>query len=134
MGFADINALHPLSATRTRRRPVKAVFIVYNRPPYAIVGRKSRGITDPKSLEGKRLGAPPLTSTIQEWPVFAKLNEVEAQQGDARTNCGSGADPDARRRPARCRARAIRSGCILISRTAAFRSATSSSCRCRTTR
>ena len=33
--------------------------MVYNKPPYAIVTRKSRGITEPKQLEGKKLGAPP---------------------------------------------------------------------------
>src|SRR5262245_48628863 len=46
MAFADINAMiryrdqHP-------NAPIKAVFIVYNKPPYAIVTRKSRGITEP---------------------------------------------------------------------------------------
>src|SRR3954471_9347117 len=56
-GFADINALiryrdqNPAAA-------VKAVFMVYNRPPYAIVARKSRGVIEPKQLEGKKLGAP----------------------------------------------------------------------------
>src|SRR5262245_2131877 len=57
LGFADINALikyrdqHPSA-------PIKAVYMVYNKPPYAIVARKSRGITEPRQLEGKKLGAP----------------------------------------------------------------------------
>jgi NitT/TauT family transport system substrate-binding protein len=76
MGLADINALikyrdqHPSAA-------LKAVFIIYNKPPYAIVARKSRGITEPKQLEGKRLGAPPSGITFGEWPLFAKLNNVD---------------------------------------------------------
>jgi len=76
MAFADINALiryrdqHPSA-------PVKAVFIVYNKPPYAIVARKSRGITEPKQLENKKLGAPPAGATFAQWPLFAKLNNID---------------------------------------------------------
>ena len=57
--------------------PIKAVFMVYNKPPYAIVTRKSRGITEPKQLEGKKLGAPPAGSTFAQWPLFAKLNNID---------------------------------------------------------
>jgi NitT/TauT family transport system substrate-binding protein len=76
MGLADINATIRFR-DQNPTAPIRVVFMVYNRPPYAIVGRKSRGISDPKSLEGKRLGAPPLTITVQQWPVFAKLNDVD---------------------------------------------------------
>jgi NitT/TauT family transport system substrate-binding protein len=76
MALADINAVIRFR-DQNPTAPVQAIFMVYNRPPFAIVGRKSRGISDPKSLEGKRLGAPPLTTTVQEWPVFAKLNDVD---------------------------------------------------------
>jgi NitT/TauT family transport system substrate-binding protein len=76
MALADINTLiryrdqHPSS-------PLKAVFMLYNKPPFAIVARRSRGITDPKQLEGKKLGTPPVGITF-EWPLFAKLNNVDA--------------------------------------------------------
>ena len=76
MALADINAVIRFR-DQNPTAPVRAIFMVYNRPPFAIVGRKSRGISDPKSLEGKRLGAPPLTSTVQQWPLFAKLNDVD---------------------------------------------------------
>jgi NitT/TauT family transport system substrate-binding protein len=75
MALADINTLiryrdqHPSS-------PLKAVFMLYNKPPFAIVARRSRGITDPKQLEGKKLGTPPVGVTF-EWPLFAKLNNVD---------------------------------------------------------
>ena len=58
MAFADINALIRYR-DQNPSAPIKAVFMVYNKPPYAIVARKSRGITEPKQLEGKKLGAPP---------------------------------------------------------------------------
>src|SRR5262249_4424922 len=76
MGFADINGLiryrdqHP-------NAPLKAVFVVYNKPAYAIVARKSRGISAPKDLEGKRLGPPTAGSTYAQWPLFAKLNDID---------------------------------------------------------
>ena len=76
MALADINTLiryrdqHPSS-------PLKALFMLYNKPPFAIVARRSRGITDPKQLEGKKLGTPPVGITF-EWPLFAKLNNVDA--------------------------------------------------------
>src|SRR5690348_11243984 len=35
---------------------IKAVFIVTNRPAFAIVSRRSRGVEKPKDLEGKILG------------------------------------------------------------------------------
>jgi NitT/TauT family transport system substrate-binding protein len=79
MALADINTLiryrdqHPSP-------PVKAVFVVFNKPPYAVVARKSRGITEPKQLEGKKLGAPPSGSTYAQWPLFAKLNGIEASK------------------------------------------------------
>lgn len=77
MGLADINTLikyrdqHPSA-------PVKAVFIVYNKPPFAIVARRSRGITEPKQIENKKLGAPPAGIAFGEWPLFAKLNNIDA--------------------------------------------------------
>jgi NitT/TauT family transport system substrate-binding protein len=76
MALADINTLiryrdqHPTSS-------LKAVFMLYNKPPFAIVARRSRGITEPKQLEGKKLGTPPVGVTF-EWPLFAKLNNVDA--------------------------------------------------------
>jgi len=79
MALADINALiryrdqHPSP-------PIKAVFVVFNKPPYAIVARKSRGITEPKQLEGKKLGAPHVGSTFAQWPQFAKLNDIDVSK------------------------------------------------------
>jgi NitT/TauT family transport system substrate-binding protein len=79
MALADINALIRYRAQHPSP-PVKAVFVVFNKPPYAIVARKSRGITEPKQLEGKKLGAPPAGSTFAQWPLFAKLNEIDVSK------------------------------------------------------
>ncbi len=61
IGFGDINTLIKFR-DRKRDAPLKAVFMVYNKPPGAIVARKSRGITTPKTWKERssahRVGMP----------------------------------------------------------------------------
>jgi NitT/TauT family transport system substrate-binding protein len=76
LGFADINALIRYR-DQNPAAPVKAVYMLFNKPPFAIVGRKSRGISDPKSVEDKKLGGSPAGATYDQWPIFAKLNDIE---------------------------------------------------------
>jgi NitT/TauT family transport system substrate-binding protein len=75
MGFADINAL--ISFRDDNANAPKAVFMVYNRPAYAIIARKSRGVGTPKDLEGKILGAPVLDRAAIQWPIFARENGID---------------------------------------------------------
>jgi NitT/TauT family transport system substrate-binding protein len=77
MGFGDINALIKFRDANPAL-PVKAVFMVYNKPPFAIIGRKSRGIGKPTDLEGKRLGAPATDSAFAQWPIFVQANGIDA--------------------------------------------------------
>jgi NitT/TauT family transport system substrate-binding protein len=77
MGFADINALIRFHDANPAA-PVKAVFMVYNRPAYAVIGRKSRGIATPKDLEGKKIGAPAADPAFAQWPVFAQATGIDA--------------------------------------------------------
>jgi NitT/TauT family transport system substrate-binding protein len=78
-GLADINALiryrdvHP-------KAPVKAVYMVYNKPAYAVIGRKSRGIATPRDLEGKRVGIPAADPAGAAWPIFSKANDIGARK------------------------------------------------------
>ena len=76
IGFGDINSLIKFRDANPSA-PVKAVFMVYNRPPFAIIGRKSRGISKPKDLEGKTLGAPSADSAYAQWPIFAQANGID---------------------------------------------------------
>ena len=64
MGFADINALIKFR-DQNPGQPIKAVFMVYNCPPFAIISRQSRGVAVPKDLEGKKLGAPVADATFR---------------------------------------------------------------------
>ena len=79
MGFADINALIKFRDANPKM-PVKAVFMVYNRPPFAVIGRKSRGISAPKDLEGKKLGAPTADGAFAQWPIFVQANGIDASK------------------------------------------------------
>jgi len=79
MGFADINALIKYRDANPKT-PVKAVFMVYNRPAFAVIARKSRGISAPKDLEGHKLGAPADDGAFAQWPIFVKANDIDASK------------------------------------------------------
>jgi NitT/TauT family transport system substrate-binding protein len=79
-GFGDINALIKLLDEQPDLK-AKAVLMAYERPPFAIIGRKSLGITeDPKSLEGKKLGAPPPDAAFGQWPAFAEVAGLDTSK------------------------------------------------------
>ena len=76
MSVADINSLmryrdNPASA------PVKAVMMVYDSPPFAILTLKKNGITKPKDLEGKTLGAPAADGAWAQFPILARVNNMD---------------------------------------------------------
>src|SRR5215208_8216791 len=57
VGFADINSLVKYR-DNPRNLPVKMVMMVYDTPAFSIITLKKSGITKPKDLEGRVLGAP----------------------------------------------------------------------------
>ncbi|WP_395516796.1 ABC transporter substrate-binding protein [Pseudorhizobium flavum] len=77
MGFGDINSLIKFLDEDPSQK-VKAVMMVYERPTFAVVGRKSLGVTeDPKSLEGKKLGAPPPDGAFAQWKAFTQAAGID---------------------------------------------------------
>jgi len=78
MGVADLNLVMRWREQNPAAPQVTPVFIVYNRAPYAIIARKSRGLALPKDLEGKRLGAPANSASSAQWPLFARLNGIDS--------------------------------------------------------
>lgn len=76
MGFVGLTALMKFR-DQNPGAPVKAVFVVYNKPAFAIIGRKSRGVLKPKDLEGRKLGAPPADAAYAQWPIFASVNGID---------------------------------------------------------
>ena len=76
IGFADINSLMKF-LDQNPGAPVIAVMMVYDKPPFAVVGRKSLGISEPADLEGSVLGAPPPDGAWAQFPSFAKANGLD---------------------------------------------------------
>jgi NitT/TauT family transport system substrate-binding protein len=58
--------------------PIKAVFVLFNQSPYAIVARKSRGIHALSDIEGKTLGVAEGDLSFRLWPALAKQNGIKA--------------------------------------------------------
>ena len=76
IGFADINSLMRF-LDQNPGAPVTAVMMVYDKPPFAVVGRKSLGVEMPADLEGKVLGAPPPDGAWAQFPIFAAENDLD---------------------------------------------------------
>ena len=77
LGFGDINALVEFMDAQPDTK-IKSVMMIYERPPFAVIGRKSLGVTtNPKSLEGKTLGAPQADGAFGQWPVFQKVANID---------------------------------------------------------
>jgi len=57
--------------------PVKAVFVLFNKAPYAIIARKSRGVRALLDLEGKTLGVAEGDFSIWFWPALARQNGIK---------------------------------------------------------
>jgi NitT/TauT family transport system substrate-binding protein len=79
IGFGDINSLIKFRDANPNV-PIKAIYMVYNKPAFSIVGRKSRGVAKPKDLEGKKLGAPAPDGAYAQWPIFVKANDIDASK------------------------------------------------------
>ena len=79
VGFADINSLVKYR-DNPRNLPVKAVMMVYDTPAFSIVSLKKNGISKPKDLEGKVLGAPAPDGAYAQWPIFVQANKIDASK------------------------------------------------------
>ena len=76
VGFADINSLIKF-LDQNPGAPVTAVMMIYDKPPFAVVGRASQGVKGPSDLEGKILGAPPPDGAWAQFPAFATANGID---------------------------------------------------------
>jgi NitT/TauT family transport system substrate-binding protein len=76
MALADINALIRYRG-EPDATPVKAVFVLLNKAPYAIIARRSRGVLSLGSLEGKTLGIAEGDLAIRLWPSVANRSGVK---------------------------------------------------------
>ena len=74
--LVDINALIRFR-DKSGAPPVKAVFVLFNKAPYAIIARKSRGVRALSDIEGKTLGVAEGDFSIWFWPALAHQNGIK---------------------------------------------------------
>lgn len=79
LGFFDINSLVKFQDQNPDKKVV-AVMMVYDKPPFAIATTTKTGITKPKDLEGKVLGAPAPDGAYAQWKAFVKENGIDASK------------------------------------------------------
>ncbi|MBX9588578.1 MAG: ABC transporter substrate-binding protein [Hyphomonadaceae bacterium] len=77
LGFFDVNSLVKFQDQNPDKK-VQAVLMVYDKPPFAIASLRKTGITGPKSLEGKVLGAPAPDGAFAQWKAFVHENKFDA--------------------------------------------------------
>jgi NitT/TauT family transport system substrate-binding protein len=76
LALVDINELIRFR-DKADAPPVKAMFVLFNRAPYAIVARKSRGIHLLSDLDGKTVGVADSDLSIRLWPALARQNGID---------------------------------------------------------
>ncbi|RXH22602.1 nitrate ABC transporter substrate-binding protein [Bradyrhizobium nanningense] len=77
LALVDINELIRFR-DKEDAAPVKAVFVLFNSAPYAIVARKSRGIHLLPDLDGKTVGVADGDLSMRLWPALAQQNGIKA--------------------------------------------------------
>jgi NitT/TauT family transport system substrate-binding protein len=76
LALVDINELIRFR-DKAGAPPIKAVFVLFNSAPYAIVARKSRGIHLLSDLDGKTVGVADSDLSIRLWPALARQNGID---------------------------------------------------------
>ncbi|TYO67489.1 ABC transporter substrate-binding protein [Bradyrhizobium hipponense] len=78
LALVDINELIRFR-DKDDAAPVKAVFVLFNRAPYAVVARRSRGIHLLPDLDGKTVGVADGDLSMRLWPALAQQNGINTQ-------------------------------------------------------
>jgi NitT/TauT family transport system substrate-binding protein len=76
LALADLNALIRFR-DQPDVRPIKAVFVLFDKTAYAFIARKSRGITTLADIEGKTVGVTDGDLSIRLWPALARRNGLK---------------------------------------------------------
>jgi NitT/TauT family transport system substrate-binding protein len=76
MALVDLNVLVRFR-DKAGAPPLKAVFVLFNKAPYAIIARKSRGVSALFDLEGKTLGVAEGDFSVWFWPALARQNGIK---------------------------------------------------------
>ncbi|WP_439371423.1 ABC transporter substrate-binding protein [Bradyrhizobium sp. PMVTL-01] len=79
LALVDINELIRFR-DKDDAAPIKAVFVLFNRAPYAIVARSSRGIHILPDLDGKTVGVADGDLSMRLWPALAQQNNINTSR------------------------------------------------------
>jgi NitT/TauT family transport system substrate-binding protein len=75
--LVDINALMRFrDKDKQGGAKIKAVFVLSNKAPYAIIARRSRGVRALTDIDGKNLGVAEGDLSIRLWPTVARQNGI----------------------------------------------------------
>jgi NitT/TauT family transport system substrate-binding protein len=75
-GFGDMNAIIQLAGTKPGEQPVM-VYMVYNKPPFALITKTSSPIKTLKDVVGHTMGTPAGGSAGQLFAPLAKINGID---------------------------------------------------------
>ena len=86
-GYADVGTMMKATA---KGAPAKAVGVLLQKSPQSVMGFADKNIMKPSDVVGKTVAVTPGDALSQLWPVFLKVNKIEASQvkqlaGDATT-------------------------------------------------
>lgn len=79
IGTGDLTALIEYLGNNPGQQRLQAVYLIYNRTPFAIHTIKGRGITKPQDLAGKKIAAPVFDAIRKSFPVFARAIGIDPQ-------------------------------------------------------
>jgi len=75
-GVGDLSTLSEFAARQPENTP-RAVMVLQNRSPQAVISLKSAGIVSPRDLEGKVIGNGVSDGASRMFPAFLKINGVD---------------------------------------------------------
>jgi len=76
MGFGDVNTLIEFATRAPAAQVPQAVYMVYERAPFAIYALSKTGIKSPKDLVGKTIAGATFDAARKTWPVLAKAQGI----------------------------------------------------------
>ena len=79
IAFADVNSMIEFNV-KNPDKPLRAIFMLYNRPPFALIALKKSGIDDPRKVVGRTLGAPVFDAPRKLFPAFAQAIGIDASK------------------------------------------------------
>jgi NitT/TauT family transport system substrate-binding protein len=75
-GFGDMNAIIQLAGTKPGEQPIM-VYMIYNKPPFALITKSSSPIKTLKDVVGRTMGTPAGGSAGQLFAPLAKINGID---------------------------------------------------------